>query len=71
MTEELIHFIFSHHPPKNDQGEKYEQVNSAFIELALKVNALMPDGPGKTAAIRQLNVARNAVNSAIALEGRF
>lgn len=71
MTEEQLLHIFSYHPTKDDQLEKYETVNKLFFELANKVNELMPNGPGHTTAIRKLADARMAVNAAIALEGKF
>jgi hypothetical protein len=71
MTKEQIEDIFSYHQPKDDQPEKYAQVNESFIELAQRVNAIMPPGPGADNAIRKLADARMAVNAAIALEGRF
>lgn len=71
MTNEQLAHIFSYHAPTEEQIPKYESVNKAFLELAIKVDSLMPDGPGKLVAIRKLNEARNSVNSAIALKGRF
>ena len=66
-----IEQIFSYHPPNEKQRETYERINLAFIECAEKVAELMPDGPGKTAAIRKLADARMACNAAVALEGKF
>lgn len=66
-----IRDIFSYHAPTEEQRETYERINAAFIQLALEVEPLMPDGPGKTAAMRSLSSARMACNASIALEGRF
>ena len=71
MTPEQIEFIFTYHPPTPEQQKKYEEVNRIFVEAAKLLDPLMPDGPGKTAAIRKLSDARMGVNAAIALEGRF
>lgn len=66
-----IEQIFSYHPPNEKQRETYELINLAFIKCAEEVAALMPDGPGKTAAIRKLADARMACNAAVALGGKF
>lgn len=66
-----IRDIFSYHAPTEEQRETYERINAAFIQLVLEVEPLLPDGPGKTAAIRKLADARMAANAAVALEGRF
>ncbi len=63
--------IFSYHPPTAEQREIYERINLAFQECAIAVAPLLPDGPGKTVAIRKLADARMAANAAVALEGRF
>lgn len=71
FDEAEIREIFSYHAPTPEQRETYEQINAAFIECALEVSTLLPDGPGKTVAIRKLADARMAANAAVALEGRF
>lgn len=71
MTQDKINDIFSYHAPKPEQVDLYAQINAAFVECASKVNQLMPDGAGATAAIRKLAEARMACNAAVALEGRF
>lgn len=71
MTDEQLKDIFTYRPPTEKQRELYERINIAFLECAQVVNAVTPDGPGKTVAIRKLSDARMAANAAIALEGRF
>lgn len=63
--------IFSYHPPTEEQRETYAEINAAFIKCAEDVAPLLPDGPGKTVAIRKLADARMAANAAVALEGKF
>ena len=70
QTEKLID-IFSYHPPTKEQTGIYQKINEAFLECAEKVNLLMPDGPGATAAMRKLADSRMAANAAVALEGKF
>lgn len=71
LTDEEIEDIFRHHPPTPEQVEMYQQVRSIFTESAKKLAALMPPGPGRAVAIRSLAQSQMAVNSAIALEGKF
>jgi len=71
MTDNQLKDIFTYHPPTPEQREIYEKINAAFLECAHVVNAVAPEGPGKTAAIRKLSDARMQANASIALEGRF
>jgi hypothetical protein len=71
MTNEQIREIFSYHPPTPEQREIYEKINAAFIQCAGAIEPLMPEGPGKTVAIRKLAEARMQANASVALEGRF
>lgn len=71
FDEKEITEIFSYHPPTEAQRETYEEINTAFIECAKSIAPLLPDGPGKTVAIRKLADARMAANAAVALEGKF
>lgn len=71
FNEKEITEIFSYHPPTEQQREVFERINKAFITAALEIAPLLPDGPGKTAAIRKLADARMAANAAVALEGKF
>jgi hypothetical protein len=66
-----IEEIFSYHPPNEQQRETYEQINQAYIQCAKTIAPLLPDGPGKTAAIRKLADARMASNASVALGGSF
>lgn len=69
--EEEINAIFSYHPPTAEQRDTYEAINQAFIEAASKIIPLLPDGPGKTVAVRKLADARMAANASVALGGKF
>jgi hypothetical protein len=71
MTDNQLKDIFTYHPPTPEQREIYEKINAAFLECAHVVNAVTPEGPGKTAAIRKLSDARMQANASVALEGRF
>ena len=71
MTDNQLKDIFTYHPPTPEQREIYEKINAAFLECAQVVNAVTPEGPGKTVAIRKLSDARMQANASVALEGRF
>jgi len=71
MTNQEIENIFIYHPPTVDQAETYRRITQEFILLAWNLNELLPDGPGKTVAIRKLSEARMQANATVALEGKF
>jgi len=71
MTEDQIRNIFTYHPPDAGQREVYEKINALFVYVALELNALLPEGPGKTVAFRKLQEARHQANACVALNGTF
>lgn len=71
FDEEEIIDIFSSHPPTQGQAEIYQAINEACIECVKTIAPLLPDGPGKMAAIRKLADARMACRAAVALAGKF
>ena len=71
MTYEQIKDIFTYHAPTPEQREIYEQINAAFVACAVVIEPLLPEGPGKTVAIRKLAEARMQANASVSLEGRF
>ena len=62
--------FFQYKPPTASQQPLYCLVTDAFVDLVSVIYDTMPDGPGKTRALRKLSDARMAVNSAIANEGQ-
>ncbi len=71
MTDDQLKEIFSYHAATNEQAAAYDQINAAFLASAQMLNAVLPEGPGKTVAIRKLSEARMQANHCVALEGRF
>ena len=71
FDDEAISEIFTYHTPTTEQADKYAQINAAFQECAKTVTGLLPDGPGKTVAVRKLSDARMGANAAVALDGKF
>jgi hypothetical protein len=71
MTQDQLKDIFSSHAPTPEQREIYEQINAAFLACVRTIEPLLPEGPGKTVAIRKLAEARMQANASVALEGKF
>ena len=61
--------FLNYHAPDERTRAKHQAVNNAFQQLWQAIQAHVPDGPGKTVAIREINNARMACNSCIANEG--
>lgn len=68
-TKESAIAHFQYKAPTDETRPKYGVVTSEFIRLVEKIYDLIPEGPGKTLALRKLSEARMAVNSAIANDG--
>jgi hypothetical protein len=66
--EALEHFQYK--APTVDTIPKFQAVTREFSNLVASLYDVMPDGPGKTLALRKLSEARMAVNSAIANDGQ-
>jgi hypothetical protein len=58
--------FLNYHAPTDDQKLNHELVNSAFQTVVEVLWPVVPDGPGRTIFIRDLNRARMSANSAIA-----
>lgn len=71
FTIENINDIFSNHQLTSEQLTTYVKINRGFLDLALNLIPLLPDGPGKTAAVRHLADSRMKFNAALALDGKF
>lgn len=64
-----IEDLFSYHPPKGNQPERYEKIRNKAKELAHVIIACTPASADQTAAIRKLREAVMTANASIALEG--
>ena len=71
MDDAILKDVFTYHPPTEAQREIYNRINEVFLTAAQAINSLIPDGPGKTVAIRKLSDARMQANACVALDGRF
>ena len=59
--------IFTYHPPKNDQPERYEILRNEAKKLAHLINDKCPDSAEKTIAIRKLQECIMNANASIAI----
>lgn len=71
MTNDEVLQIFTYQSPTPAQAEVYAYVGAKFRELAIVLNEQLPDGPGKTVALRKLAEARMQANACVALNGKF
>jgi len=58
---------FKWHPPKNNQGMRYEDLSKSTKNLADKIDMLCPESSEKHIAINKLREALMWANSAIAI----
>ena len=59
--------IFTYHPPKGDQAERYVLLRDAAKGLALLIRGSTPISPEQTLAIRKLQECVMFANAAIAI----
>ena len=58
--------MFTYHPPKQDQTERYEALRRKALELAVVIVDYCPPSADTTTAIRKLRETLMVANSAIA-----
>lgn len=68
FREQALSFL-EYHAPDDDAVKCHAAVNEAFQKLLDTLWDYIPEGPGKTVAIRSMNRARMDCNSAIANKG--
>jgi hypothetical protein len=61
--------FLNYRAPTEEQKAAHEKVNQAFQQLLAASWDAIPDGPGRTVFLRDLNRARMSANSAIANRG--
>lgn len=59
--------IFTYHRPHGNQGERYDALRAAGLQLAKVINTLAPESGEKTLAIRRVQEAIHYANAAIAI----
>lgn len=63
-------YFLDYHAPNDDTLPRHSAVNIAFQQLWTEVASCLPDGPGKTVALRAVGRARMECNSCIANGGQ-
>lgn len=59
--------IFTYHPPKGDQTQRYETIRAYALEFAKLIRDLTPRSAEQTLAIRDVQRAVMMANAAIAI----
>lgn len=67
MDEEYINNIFTYHPPKGNQAERYTEIRQASKAFALLLVKKTPGSREQSVAIRKLREAVMWANAAIAI----
>lgn len=66
--DEALNYL-DYHSPDAEDIKKHALINNSFQELMENIWDFLPEGPGKTVAIRAIGAARMQCNSAIANKG--
>lgn len=69
-TKEGATDFLNYHAPDADAVKCHAAINEGFQSLIKNIWEYLPDGPGKTVAVRSLNRARMDCNSCIANGGQ-
>ena len=64
---EYLKRVFTYHPPKTDQPQRYETIRKAALGLSETITERCPDSPELDMAICKLREAVMWANAAIAL----
>jgi hypothetical protein len=68
MTDRELEIRFTYHPPRPGQVETYNDIRSAFRQMATFLNDTLPDSREKSLAFTKLEEAVMHANSSIARE---
>lgn len=71
MPEFDLNYIFTYHPPKGDQPEKYEKIREAGKVFAKTILENTPSGADQSDCIRKIREVVMTANAAVALQGRL
>lgn len=66
MDKAEIETRFTYHPPKGDQGQKYELLRNEAKRFALLIDEVLPDSREKSEALTCLESAVMYANAGIA-----
>lgn len=68
MNPEELKSLFTYHPPRPGQAERYSKIREAALAFAQVVVDNVPKCADRSAAIRKIREANMTANAAIALE---
>lgn len=68
-STEILHELFSYHPPTSDTLPKFQAINQAAKNFAEVVLQNCPSSADRSAAIRLIRDARMTANASVALNG--
>ncbi len=68
-TREGADEFLTYRAPDQERADAHHHVNQCFRDLLAEIWDWIPEGPGKTVLVRDLNRARMSANSAIANDG--
>jgi hypothetical protein len=69
MPKATIDHIFTYHPPKEGQPQKYEELRAKTKELAYLIDSLCPESREKALAMTKLEECNMWANASIARRG--
>lgn len=67
VNMDTLDSLFTYHPVKGDQQDRYERINAAAKAFAKVILECAPASPEKTLAVRDVQRARMMANCAIAV----
>lgn len=72
VSDETLASWFAYHPPSSPTiATAHERVRALFGDLARELNALLPECPDKTVALRAVREAMYHANACIAVQQRL
>lgn len=67
LDQAQLQHMFTYHPPKADQVERYQRIRDAALAFAMEVLSCSPESAERTLAIRHIQHASMMSNAAIAI----
>lgn len=67
MNAETIYHLFTYHPPKEDQPNRYERIRAAGKGLAMAIMECCPESSDRNEAIARVRESVMWANASIAV----
>ena len=71
LGREYLPVLFCYRKPTKEEEQALIELGARFAEKAEEIWDLMPEGPGRTIAIRNLQAAHESAKTAIMNRGEF